>query len=114
MDWDKIKQQIKEGAAHSIEKIEELSKIGKLKVDEMTAKRKIHRNFADIGERAFDLIGGSKGKDIEADLTVKKSINNIKSLRQEIVTIQEKIQAIKEAAKKAHTPDQEDDELTGV
>jgi hypothetical protein len=114
MDWDKIKKQIKDGAALSMEKIEEYTKIGKLKIDEMAAKKKIHRNFAEIGERAFDLIGSSKGKDIEADLTVKKSIDNIKSLRQEIVTLQEKIAAIKEAAKKSHTADEDDDELTGI
>jgi hypothetical protein len=115
MNWDKIKKQIKDGAALSMEKIEEYTKIGKLKIDEIGAKRKIDRNFADIGERTFDLIGEGKGSGVEADLSVKKAIDNIKSLRQEIAAIQEKIKAIKEEAKKSRSgSDEDDDELTGI
>ena len=36
--WEKIKKNFKDGAALSIEKIEEYSKIGKLKIEEFAAK----------------------------------------------------------------------------
>jgi hypothetical protein len=35
--WEKIKKSLKEGAVMSVEKIEEYTKIGKLKVDELSA-----------------------------------------------------------------------------
>jgi len=38
--WEKIKKNFKEGAALSIEKIEEYSKIGKLKIEEFRGQEK--------------------------------------------------------------------------
>jgi hypothetical protein len=42
--WERIKKGLKEGATYSMEKIEEYSKIGKLKVEEIAAKRRITRD----------------------------------------------------------------------
>jgi hypothetical protein len=99
--WEKIKKGLKDGATLSMEKIEEYTKIGKLKVEEMAAKRKITRNLVDIGERTFDLIESDKGVAVANDLAVKTSIENIKALRQELITIDEKIKDIQAAAKKS-------------
>ena len=43
--WEKIKKGLKDGAALSMEKIEEYTKLGKLKIEEFSAKRKIERNL---------------------------------------------------------------------
>ncbi len=115
--WEKIKKGLKDGAALSMEKIEEYTKIGKLKIEEMAAKRKIERNFVDIGERSFELIIDGKGGEVGDDLTVKKAIDNIKSLRQELVSIDERIKAASEEAKAARPASDDkvdDDEVTGV
>ncbi len=102
--WEKLKKGLKDGAVYSMEKIEEYSKIGKLTVEEIAARRKITRNFNDIGERAFDLIEAEKAGQVENDLAVKTSVENIKALRKEIVDIQEKIKEIQAASKK-HSPE---------
>ena len=112
--WEKIKKGLKDGATLSMEKIEEYTKIGKLKVEELAAKRKITRNFIDIGERAFDLIEESKGSTVESDLAVKTSMENIKALRQELIELDKKIKAIQEASKKTDTASDEDEEITGI
>jgi hypothetical protein len=115
--WEKIKKGLKDGAQLSVEKIEELGKIAKLKVEEQVAKHKISRNFVDMGERVFDLVEAKKGAQIEGDLALKTSIENIKALRAEIVEIGKKILAIREAAKKAHgNPEDssDDDEAVGI
>ena len=109
--WDKLKKSLKDGAVYSIEKIEEYSKIGKLTVEEIAAKRKITRNFNDIGERVFDLIEANKSGEIDTDLPIKTSMENIKALRQEIAEIERKIKDIQDASKK-HEP--EADEMTGI
>jgi len=98
--WEKIKKGLKEGAAISVEKIEEYTKIGKLKIDEMAAKRKIEHNFMDIGERFFDLCEDGKESNAAEDLVIKKAVETINSLNAEIVDINNKIKEIQESAKK--------------
>ncbi len=110
--WEKIKKGLKDGAALSMEKIEEYTKLGKLKVEEMAAKRKIERNFMDLGERAFDLIEEGKGSDVAQDLTVRKSVENVSALRDELKEIELKMQEITEASKQDKT--EEDSDLSGV
>ena len=112
--WERVKKSLKDGAVYSMEKIEELSRIGKLKVEEMAAKRKITRNFIDIGERAFDLIESEKGSEAGDDLAIKTSMENIRFLREEIEEINRKISEIQDRAKKTSSPADEDEEITGV
>ncbi|MGB7569805.1 MAG: hypothetical protein WBM07_18225 [Chitinivibrionales bacterium] len=99
--WEKIKKGVREGAAISIEKIEEYSKIGKLKVEEFATKKKIERNFVDIGERLFELIGAGKNTDSASDLAIKKAVSNIRSHKEELISIEKKIKAILEESKKS-------------
>ncbi|MBD3422657.1 MAG: hypothetical protein GF398_21285 [Chitinivibrionales bacterium] len=99
--WEKIKKGLKDGAAMSFEKIEEYTKVGKLKIEEMAANRKIDRNYLDIGERVVDLIAAGKGADAENDLLVKKAIENINELKEELQNIADRIQEANEEAQKA-------------
>lgn len=110
--WEKIKKSIRDGAVISMEKIEEYTKLGKLKVEEMAAKRKIERNFMDIGERSFDLMESGKGAEIPGDLSVKKAVENIYALREELTEIDRKAKEITEAAKK--TKVEEESEISGI
>ena len=112
--WEKIKKSLKEGAALSMEKIEEYTKLGKLKVEEMAAKRKIERNFIDMGERVFDLMEEEKADTIADDLTVKKAVENITALREEIEELEQKMKDVSENAKKEHAADGEDEEVNGI
>ncbi len=99
--WEKVKKSLKEGASMSVEKIEEFSKIGKLKIEELAAKRKIERNFMDIGERMFDLLSeGKSGAVIEEDITIKNAVQNVKDLKEELAVTEEKIRAASEEKKK--------------
>jgi hypothetical protein len=98
--WEKIKKNFKEGAAVSIEKIEEYSKIGKLKIEEFAAKKKIEKNCIDIGERVFDLVESGKSSGVANDLPVQKAVENIRALNQELVSIDRKMKAVAEEARK--------------
>jgi hypothetical protein len=116
--WDKVKKGLRDGAAISMEKIEEYTKIGKLKIEELSAKRKIERTFMDLGERTFDLVeSGSDGSVIVSDLIVQKAQETIKSLRNELIEIQNKIREITEANKKNKDDDSyndSDDEVNAI
>jgi hypothetical protein len=110
--WDKIKKSVREGAAVSMEKIEEYTKLGKLKVEEMAAKRKIERNFGDIGERVFDLIEENKNGEIPQDLTIKKAVDNVIALREELLEIDQKMKEVSANSKKNKVD--EDSEINGI
>lgn len=113
--WEKIKKSLKDGAALSMEKIEEYTKLGKLKVEEMAAKRKIERNFIDIGERVYDLVEEGKGDTVNNDLTVKKASENVTALREELTELEKKMREVSESAKSAREEaDDEDDEVNGI
>jgi gas vesicle protein len=112
--WEKIKKNFKEGAAVSIDKIEEYSKIGKLKIEEFAAKKKIERNCIDIGERVFDLVDSGKESEVPADLAVKKSIENIRGLNKELADIDLKMKAVSEETRKARQRPSESSDSVGV
>jgi hypothetical protein len=112
--WEKIKKNFKEGAALSIEKIEEYSKIGKLKIEEYAAKKKIERNCVDIGERVFDLVETGKASEMVHDLLVKKAIENIRALNEELAAIDKKIKAASEEARKSKGKTTDGNDIEGV
>jgi len=112
--WEKIKKNFKEGAAVSIDKIEEYSKIGKLKIEEFAAKKKIERNCVDIGERVFDLMDSGKDSEVAVDLAVKKSIENIRGLNKELADIGLKMKAVSEETRKARQRSGESSDSVGV
>jgi hypothetical protein len=109
--WEKIKKGLKDGAALSMEKIDQYSKLGKLKIEEFSAKRKIERNFVDIGERVFELMSDGKEADIAKDILVSNAVDNVNGLREELVELEKKIQQVSEEAKIKNS---DDDEVTGV
>jgi len=116
--WDKVKKSLRDGAAMSMEKIEEYTKLGKLKIEELSAKRKIERTFMDLGERTFDLIeSGKDGAAVASDLTVQKSIESVKKLRSELVDLENRIKEVTEANKKNKGTDDDpddDDEVNSI
>ena len=110
--WERIKKGFKDGAALSIEKIEEYTKIGKLKVEEYAAKRKIERNYIDMGERLFDLKISDKTTDIDSDVIISNAIDNIKKLKSDLIEIEKKIHTIAKESKNKCNHDCEED-VTG-
>ncbi|MCX7727104.1 MAG: hypothetical protein N2053_09685 [Chitinispirillaceae bacterium] len=112
--WEKIKKSLKEGAALSMEKIEEYTKLGKLKIEELSAKRKCERNLVDIGERVVELIRDKKEDSIAQDLTIRKAYENINSLMEEIAEIEKKMKEIIETSKKNKEKKYEEEEINGI
>ena len=73
---------------------------------------KIERNYGDIGERVFDLFEDGKGADIAQDLTIKKAVENIAALREELIEIAKKIKEVGESSKNSKTD--EEDDINGI
>jgi hypothetical protein len=108
--WDRIKKGLREGATMSMEKIEEYTKIGKLKIDELAARRKIDRNFADIGKCVFDLMEQGRAGETGSEPIVVKAVESVKALRVELSVIAGRIREVQEEARRMAAARHEGDE----
>ncbi len=124
--WSKMKSGIKDGAVFSANKIELYSKIGKLKVDQFSLKKKIESVQNDMGVRLFDLIKDGKGNAAGDDIAILSFVEKIDGYDAEIKVMDVEIERIRvEAQEKQSAYDSEksatteknttvDDEVVGV
>jgi hypothetical protein len=93
--WDDIAKTIKEGVDTVVEKTEELTKIGKIKVDIINIKRNVEKNFSELGGRVYHIIAEEKKTQISSDKEVKEIIDCIKILENELAEKKEELQNIR-------------------
>jgi len=82
--WDDIAKTIREGVDTVVEKTEELTRIGRIKVDILNIKRNVEKNFSELGGRVYQLISKEKKTAISADKEAKEIIECIKILEKEL------------------------------
>ena len=82
--WDDIAKTIREGVGTVVEKTEELTKIGKIKIDILNIKRNIEKNFSELGGRVYQLIAKEKETEISTDKEAREVIECIKILEKEL------------------------------
>ena len=88
--WVRVKKTLVDGMSVAAEKTEEVTKLGKAKVDILTTKRKISKAFTELGGIAYDTIKtGKTDKMLEAD-EVKALISQLKELEAELDIREEK------------------------
>jgi hypothetical protein len=98
---------IRDGLELVVDKTEEYSKIGKLKVDIFTTKRNIEKQFTELGGRVYDLINLEKTDSVEDDEEVKKIIEEIRVLEKQLVEKEANINIVKEEKEKERQERQE-------
>ena len=52
--WDKIRKSVTEGMTTAAEKTEELTRLGKAKLDVLAIKRRISKQFTELGGLAYE------------------------------------------------------------
>ncbi len=82
--WDDIAKTIREGVDTVVEKTEELTRIGRIKVDILNIKRNVEKNFSELGGRVYQLISKEKKTAISTDKEAKEIIECIKILEREL------------------------------
>ena len=75
---------IREGVDTVVEKTEELTRIGRIKVDILNIKRNVEKNFSELGGRVYQLISKEKNAAISTDKEAKEIIECIKILEKEL------------------------------
>ncbi len=94
--WVKMKNGIKDGAAFSATKIEQYSKIGKLKIEQFGIRKKIEGLQSNLGVRLYDLIKDGKGSSADEDVSVISYVEKIDSYEADFEIIAKQIDTIRE------------------
>ena len=104
--WDDIAKNIREGIDTVVEKTEELTKMGKIKVDIINVKRNIEKNFSELGGRVYHIIVEENSTKIAGDQEVKELIECIKILEKELAIKNEELNNVKSGEQKASAEDE--------
>jgi hypothetical protein len=78
--WTQIRDGLKEGLNYTVHKTEELTRIGRLKVEIYAQKRRIARQFADLGGQVYLLLGADEPMEVEADTRVRELVLELKKM----------------------------------
>lgn len=98
---------IREGLELVIDKTEEYSRIGKLKVDIFGIKRNIERQFVELGGRVYELMTAEQTPDIRKDEECKKIVETVKSLEKQLQDKEAEIEKVKAEKEKERRERQE-------
>lgn len=98
---------IREGLELVVDKTEEYSKIGKLKVDIFGIKRNIEKQFVELGGRVFELMTAATPTDINADEECRKIVETVKSLETQLQEKEVEIAKVKADKEKERRERQE-------
>lgn len=93
--WDDVKNAIVDGYVYASDKAEELTAIGKARVDVVKANRKIAQAMTRIGDRVFQLFEDEQESTMAEDADVVGAVEEIRSLRKEIARLEEEIERVK-------------------
>ncbi len=95
--WENIKKSVEDGVKTAAEKTEEYTKLGKAKLDILAVKRKIGKNFTELGSIVYEASKDKKAADILKSEDVKSLIDIIKGLEEDL---DNKEEALEEMTKK--------------
>ena len=95
-NWNKFKKGVSDGIRNLSEKTEEMTKIGRLKIEIIAVKRDIEKAFIELGGRVYHQVEEKNEKEIFSDQRINKLIKDIKSLEVKLTNLEEKIQRVRE------------------
>lgn len=99
--WEDMTKTLREGVDTLVEKTDELTKIGRIKVDLLNLKRRIEKNFTELGGRVYHLIAEEKDNKIASHPEVKAIIDRIKRLEGELNAREQELEHVKEGSRQS-------------
>lgn len=93
--WEDVKNAILDGYVYAADKADELTQIGRAKVEILRINRTIARTMSEIGGRVFDLFEAGSGADIPEDPTIAKAVQSIRGLNEDLKRCELEIERIR-------------------
>jgi hypothetical protein len=82
--WDDVKNAIVDGYVYASDKAEEVTAIGRAKVEILKLNRQIARAMGDMGGRVFEMFEKEEQGAIPEDSVLSESVKKIHGFREEI------------------------------
>ena len=98
--FEDIRDGIRDGIELFVDKTEEYTKIGKLKVDILGIKRNIEKLFSELGGRTYELLSNDEKSDVAADSEVERLVQNLKEQEEKLDAKKNEIKIVKEEKEK--------------
>ncbi|NOY58400.1 MAG: hypothetical protein GXO75_05650, partial [Calditrichaeota bacterium] len=98
--WEDIRDGIRDGIELVVDKTEEYSKIGKIKVDIIGIKRNIEKGFSELGGRTYEILKESKKKNVGSDADVKRLVDELMELEKSLDDKKNEIIKVREEKEK--------------
>lgn len=96
--WNDIAKTVRDSVDSVVSKTEELTKIGKIKIEIISIKRNIEKQFAELGGTVYHLIDEKKTS-IPSNADVKEIVEKVKKLEQQLNAKKEELEKVKTNAK---------------
>ena len=98
--WEKISKTVVDGVTTAAEKTEEYTRLGRAKIDVLSVKRKVTKNFTELGGIIYDAAKSGQTGEIFESPEVVVLIDSLKALDKEL---EEKEALFEEMKKKTDT-----------
>lgn len=92
--WESLKKNLQQGVQTVSEKTEELTKIGRLKIEVIAVKRDIEKSFVELGGRVYDILQIKKKPSISKDEEIKKLVTRVEKFEKKLHELEVRIQNI--------------------
>ena len=93
--WEDIKRAVKDGYITAAGKTEELTKIGKTRLDIASLKRKMEKKFNQLGSTVYRRLSDETASEEEKAEKISTLVKEIQQLEQDIRENEKKIETIK-------------------
>ena len=94
--WDSLKKNMQQGIQTVSEKTDELTKVGRLKIEVIAVKRDIEKCFVELGGRVYDILGNQKKVSIPRDKEINKLVAEIAKFENKLQELENRIADIQD------------------
>jgi hypothetical protein len=77
--WENLKKGVEQGIKTITEKTEELTEMGRLKLEIMSLKREIEKDFVELGGRIYQLMKENKGGNLTQNSEIQALVEKVKT-----------------------------------
>ena len=103
--WDNLRQGFKDGLQYTVQKTEELTRIGRLKLDIVSEKRKMEKSFAELGRLVFEQHHDSNENTLWIDVAMQDEMQNLRSQERKL----HRLEDLLEVATRHHEDEVDED-----
>lgn len=104
--WDNLRQGFKEGLQFTVQKTEELTRIGKLRLDIAAARRRMDKAAAELGMLVHEQMHDSTSITLYIDVTMQDALQTLRSQETQLHKLEDQLEM---ATRRRNGEDEEED-----